>query len=337
MKRLLTLFLVLTAVFAFGLAHADQTLNGAGSTFAYPIYSAWAYDYSKVTGVKLNYQSIGSGGGIQQITNKTVDFGASDAPLTPTELKQKHFLQFPTVIGGVVPVVNIPGIKAGQMKMDSDVLSKIYLGEIKYWDDARIKALNPGLKLPHHEITSIHRSEGSGTTAIFTTYLSAVSPEWKSKVGSGTAVKWLSGIGAKGSEGVANYVRRVQYSIGYVEFSYILQEHMAYALMKNKEGRFVAPTVQSFKDAAGKADFSPAKDFYLWLVDAPGKTSWPIAGGTFILLSKDLPQANVKVAKFFAWAFKNGDPSAIRLAYVPLPTSLKNKILTYLRKNGIKF
>ena len=337
MKRFMALLLVLGSVFAFGLAQAAQTLNGAGSTFAYPIYSAWAYDYSKVAGVNLNYQSIGSGGGIQQITNKTVDFGASDAPLTPAELRQKHFLQFPTVIGGVVPVVNIPGVRAGQMKMDSNVLAGIYLGNIKYWDDPRIKALNPGLRLPHHVITVIHRSEGSGTTAIFTTYLSAVSPEWKARVGSGVAVKWPAGDGAKGSEGVANYVKRFPYSIGYVEFAYILQEHMADVLMKNKAGAYASPTIQAFKDAAAKADFSPAKDFYLWLVNAPGKTSWPIAGATFILLSKDLPASNAKVCKFFDWAYKNGDASAIRLAYVPLPTVLKNKIRSYWKKAGIRY
>ncbi len=335
MKRLVGILLILAAPLVFGTAFAAETLNGAGSTFAYPIYSAWAYAYGKVTGVQLNYQSIGSGGGIQQITNKTVDFGASDAPLPPAELAKKHFLQFPTVIGGVVPVVNIPGIRAGRMKLDGATLSGIYLGEIRSWNDPRIKALNPGLNLPNHVITTIHRSEGSGTTAIFTTYLGAVSPAWKAKVGAGTAVKWPVGLGAKGSEGVANYVNRVPYSIGYVEFAYILQEKMAYALMKNKAGLYVSPTFQSFKDAAAKADFSPANDFYLWLVNAPGKTSWPIAGGTFILLSKDLPQSNRKVVKFFDWSYKNGDPAAEKLAYVPLPLVLKNKIRAYWKKAGI--
>ncbi|MDA8086566.1 MAG: phosphate ABC transporter substrate-binding protein PstS [Nitrospiraceae bacterium] len=335
MKRLWSLLLVLSVVFAFGTAQAAETLNGAGSTFAYPIYSAWAYAYGKVTGVQLNYQSIGSGGGIQQIRNKTVDFGASDAPLPPAELAKDHLLQFPTVIGGVVPVVNIPGIRAGQLKLDSGTLAAIYLGQIRYWNDPRIRALNPGINLPNHVITTIHRSEGSGTTAIFTTYLSAISPAWKSRVGAGTAVKWPGGIGAKGSEGVANYVNRVPYSIGYVEFAYILQEKMAYVLMKNRAGIYLSPTFQSFKDAAAKADFSPAKSFYLWLVNAPGRTSWPIAGATFILLSKDLPQSNRKVVRFFDWAYKNGDPSAERLAYVPLPLVLKNKIRAYWKKAGI--
>ncbi|MDA8169097.1 MAG: phosphate ABC transporter substrate-binding protein PstS [Nitrospiraceae bacterium] len=331
------LFVLTAVLFSFGIAQAAERLDGAGSTFAYPIYSAWAHDYYKLTGVELNYQSIGSGGGIKQIENKTVDFGASDAPLTPEELRKAHLIQFPTVIGGVVPVVNIPGIKAGQMKMDADTLSRIYLGEVKFWDDARIRALNPGLRLPHHEISVVHRSEASGTTAIFTTYLAKISPEWKAKVGEGTAVNWPVGLGAKGSEGVSNYVKRIPYSISYVEFAYILQERMANVLMKNREGQFVSPTFDSFKEAAAKADFSPARDFYLWLVDSPGRKSWPIAGGTFILLSKDKPQSNQKVCKFFDWSYRNGDKTAEKLAYVPLPLSLKNKIRNYWKKEGIAY
>ncbi len=338
MKRLLALFLVLSAVFAFGLAQAAQTLNGAGSTLAFPIYSAWAYDYARITGIQFNYGSIGSGGGIQQITNKTVDFGASDSPLKPEVLRQKGFLQFPTVTAGVVPVVNIPGVRPGQMRLDGPTLEKIYMSEIKYWDDPRIKALNPGLRLPHHVITTIHRSEASGTTAIFTHYLSAISPEWKARVGQGIAVRWPAGIGAKGSEGVTNYAKRLQYSIGYVEFAYILQEHMPYVLMKNRAGYYVAPTVQSFRDAAGKAAFSPKKGFYLWLVNAPGKTSWPIAGATFILLNKALPKPiNDKVVKFFNWGFTHGDAAALRLTYIPLPASLKNKIRAYWKENGLSY
>ncbi len=338
MKRLLAVFLVLSSVFAFGLAQAAQTLNGAGSTLAYPLYSAWAYDYARMTGIRFNYGSIGSGGGIQQITNKTVDFGASDSPLSPAVLRQKGFLQFPTVTAGVVPVVNIPGVRPGQMKLDGPTLEKIYMGEIKYWDDPRIKALNPGLRLPHHVITTIHRSEASGTTAIFTHYLAAISPEWRAKVGQGIAVKWPVGIGAKGSEGVTNYANRVQYSIGYVEFAYILQEHMPYVLMKNRAGYYVGPTVQSFKEAAGKAAFNPQKGFYLWLVNAPGKGSWPIAGATFILLNKSLPKAvNDTVVKFFNWGFTHGDAEALRLTYIPLPTLLKNKIRAYWKANGLSY
>ena len=335
MKRLTAFLLILVIPLVFGLAYAAEIMNGAGSTLAEPLYQAWAFEYAKVTGAKLNYQGIGSGGGILQIMNKTVDFGASDAPLHPEELKAKHLLQFPTVIGAAVPVVNIPGIRAGEIKMDSNVLAGIYLGVIKNWNDPRIKALNPGVNLPNHGITTIHRSEASGTTAIFTHYLAAVSPEWASKVGKGTAVKWPAGIGAKGSEGVANYVKRVAYSIGYVEFAYIQQEHMAYVVMKNKAGQYVSPTVASFKEAAGKAAFSPRNDFYLWLVNAPGKGSWPIAGGTFILLNKDLPQSNAKIVKFFDWSYKNGDAQALKLTFVPLPLSLKNKIRAYWKENGV--
>lgn len=335
MRRLTALLIILIVPLAFGLAYAAETLNGAGATFPYPVYSAWAYDYQKATGVQLNYQSIGSGGGIQQIESKTVDFGASDAPLKPEDIAQHNLLQFPTVIGGVIPVVNMAGINAGQVKLDGKVLAGIYMGNIKSWDDPAIKALNPGLSLPHHGITVIHRSDGSGTTAIFTNYLSDVSPEWKTNVGADKAVKWPAGIGAKGNEGVANYVKQVSDSIGYVEFAYVMQNKMAYTLMKNSSGKYVAPSFQSFKEAAAKADFDPAKNFYLWLVNAPGKGSWPIAGATFILLAKDQPQSNVKVVKFFDWAYKSGDAAAERLVYVPLPSSLKNKIRGYWKKNGI--
>ena len=336
MKRFLSIAAVLSLVLMAGWALAAETLNGAGSTLAQPLYVAWAYTYGKVAGLQLNYQGIGSGGGIQQIESKTVDFGASDAPLSSEELRKNHLVQFPTVVGAVVPVVNIPGIKAGELRFDGPTLARIYMGEIKNWNDPAIKALNPKVKLPDHGITIIHRSEGSGTTAIWTHFLSAVSPAWASSVGMGTAVKWPVGIGAKGSEGVANYVKRVQYSMGYVEFAYIQQGHMAYVLVKNKAGVYVSPTVKSFKDAAGKADFNPKTDFNLWLVNAPGKTSWPIAGGTFILMNTDLPQAaNAKVAKFFGWAFKNGDQEALKLTFVPLPQSLKNKIMAYLKSHGV--
>ena len=339
MKRFFLGILLIAAMpLVFGTAFAAQALVGAGSTLAYPIYSAWAYDYVRTTGVQLNYQSIGSGGGIRQITNRVVDFGASDAPLPPAELKKKGFLQFPTVTAGVVPVVNIPGIKPGQMRLDGPTLEKIYMGEIKNWNDPRIKALNPGLNLPNHVIVTIHRAEASGTTSIFTHYLSAISPEWKSKVGADIAVRWPVGIGAKGSEGVTNYVKRVQYSIGYVEFAYILEEHMPYVLMKNKAGYYVSPTVASFKEAAGKAAFNPQNGFYLWLVNAPGKGSWPIAGGTFILLNKAYPKSrNDQVVKFFNWGFTHGDATDLRLTYIPLPLSLKNKIRAYWKANGLSY
>ena len=337
MKRALALSLILASavLFSFGAATAAETLNGAGATFPYPVYSAWAFDYNKVSGVRLNYQSIGSGGGQSQITARTVDFGASDAPLEPAKLDELKLYQFPAVIGGVVPVVNISGVKAGKLRLDAAALCKVLLGDIKYWDDGEIKALNRGLKLPHGEITVVHRSDGSGTTAIFTTYLSAVCPEWKDKVGSGKAVKWPTGIGGKGNEGVANYVKRVKNSIGYVEFAYAEQNKLSYVLLKNAAGNFVEPSFDNFKDAAATGDFDPGKHFYLWLTDAPGKNAWPIAGATFILLAREKTEANMKVVKFYDWAFKYGDATAEKLVYVPLPDSLKDKIRTYWKDKGI--
>jgi phosphate transport system substrate-binding protein len=335
MKVFLKLALALALVFSFAHAEAAEMLNGAGATFPYPVYSAWAFDYNKVTGVQLNYQSIGSGGGIKQISSRTVDFGASDKPLTPAELAKDSLLQFPAVMGGVVPVVHISGVKAGALKLDSDALCKIYLGDINHWDDKEIKSLNPALRLPHDEITVVHRSDGSGTTAIFTTYLSEVCPAWKSKVGAGTSVSWPVGIGGKGNEGVANYTKRQDNSIGYVEFAYAEQNKLAYALLKNSSGNFVKPSFETFEDAAATADFDPQKNFYLWLVNAPGKQAWPIAGATFILLAKEKPESNKKVVKFYDWAFKNGDKKAKELIYVPLPMSLKNKIKAYWKTNGL--
>jgi phosphate transport system substrate-binding protein len=337
MNNLLSVFTALSiSLWAFGSSFAaDIKLNGAGASFPYPVYSAWAYEYNRVSGVKLNYQSIGSGGGIRQIVNRTVDFGASDAPLKPEELKKNNLIQFPAVIGGVVPVVNIPGIRAGELRLDSNALCRIYLGEINYWDDEKIKRLNPGKALPHKEITVVHRSDGSGTTAIFTDYLSAVSSDWKEKVGAGNAVKWPVGIGGKGNEGVANYVKRVKYSIGYVEFAYAKQNRLAHTVLKNPAGNFVEPGFESFKNAADSGDFDPKKDFYLWLNNAPGKDAWPIAGATFVLLVKEKKDSNINVVKFYDWAFKNGDQTAERLIYVPLPVSLKNKIRGYWKTHGI--
>lgn len=316
-------------------AGAEETLNGAGATFPYPAYSAWAFDYNKASGAKLNYQSIGSGGGIRQITERTVDFGASDAPLAPEQLDKDRLLQFPAVIGGVVPVVNIPGVTAGELRLDSDAVCRIYLGEIRYWDDGKIKALNPKANIPHNEITVVHRSDGSGTTAIFTEYLSGACPDWKKSVGSGTSVKWPAGIGGKGNEGVANYVKRSSNSIGYVEFAYARQNKLAHILLRNSAGNFVEPSFDSFEDAAATGDFNPNKHFHLWLTNAPGKTSWPIAGATFILLAKEKKDSNMKVVRFFDWAFKNGDNTAKNLVYIPLPKSLKEKVTAYWKANGI--
>jgi phosphate transport system substrate-binding protein len=335
MKTVFKVGLVLAFVLGAVSVQAADSLNGAGASFPYPVYSAWAYNYHKATGVQLNYQSIGSGGGIRQITNRTVEFGASDAPQTPEFLQKNNLMQFPAVMGGVVLVVNIRGVKAGRMHLDSDAVCKIYLGEITYWDDAKIKSMNPKLKLPHKVITVVHRSDGSGTTAIFTTYLSQACSDWKDKVGAGTSVKWPVGIGGKGNEGVANYVRRSGNSIGYVEFAYAKQNKLAYTLLKNPAGHFVAPKFETFEDAAATGDFEPEKDFYLWLVNAKGKNAWPIAGATFILLAKDKKEADMKTVKFYDWAFKHGDNKAKELVYIPLPESLKDKIRNYWKAHGI--
>ncbi len=316
-------------------AIAGETINGAGATFPYPVYAAWAYMYYKETGIKLNYQSIGSGGGVRQIKNRTVDFGASDAPLPPEKLDKYKLYQFPAIIGGVVPVVNIPGVKSGQLKLDSKAICNIYLGKIKYWDNKHLKKINPELNLPHKEIQVVHRADGSGTTAIFTTYLSGACPEWKEKVGSGKAVKWPVGIGGKGNEGVANYVKRLKYSIGYVEFAYAKQNKLAYTLLKNPAGNFVAPSIETFKAAGATANFDPKKDFYLWMVNAPGKKAWPIAGASFILEAREKTETNKKVNRFFKWAFEKGDKIAERLDYVPLPEKLKQKIFNYWKEKGI--
>ncbi|MBN2654172.1 MAG: phosphate ABC transporter substrate-binding protein PstS [Nitrospirae bacterium] len=315
---------------------ASENLNGAGASFPAPVYQSWAYDYNKATGIRINYQSIGSGGGQRQIVNRTVDFGASDDPLKPEQLKKDNLIQFPAVIGGVVAVVNIAGVKEGELRLDADTLSKIFLGEIKTWDDSRIKTLNPKTALPAKPITVVHRSDGSGTTAIFTNYLTSVSADWKSKVGEGKAVKWPVGIGGKGNEGVANYVRQTPNSIGYVEFAYAKQNKLAFTQLKNRAGSFVNPGFDSFEDAADTGDFDPKKDFYTWLNNTPGKNSWPIAGATFILLAKDKTAQSAKAAKFFEWAFKNGDAKAKELVYVPLPKSLKDKIRLYWKLNSIQ-
>jgi len=336
MKKILKLLLAFTFVLGFSTAEAVERLNGTGASFPYPLYSAWAYDYHKVTGVQLNYQSIGSGGGVKQITARTVDFGASDAPLTPAELAKDKLLQFPAVIGGVVPVVNLGKVGAGQLKLDADALCRIFLGEIKYWDDQKILKMNAGLKLPHSDITVVYRSDGSGTTAIFTDYLNGTCPAWKQKVGAGKAVKFAVGVGGKGNEGVANYVKRAANSIGYVEFAYAKQNKLDYTQLKNAAGNFIMPNFESFEDAADTGDFDPKKGFYVWLNNAPGKNSWPIAGATFILLAKEKTDSNKKVVKFFDWAFKNGDNKAKALIYVPLPKSLEEKIRAYWKSNGLQ-
>ena len=300
-----------------------QDVTGAGASFPAPLYSKWAADYNRATGVKINYQSVGSGAGLRQIEAKTVDFGASDAPLKDDELAKKGLVQFPTVIGGVVPVVNIKGIAPGQLKLNGQLLGDIYLGKITKWTDPAIKALNPTLALPDAAIAPVRRADGSGTTFIFTNYLSKVNPEWKTKVGEGTAVNWPVGAGGKGNEGVAAFVSRLPNSIGYVEYSYVKQNKMAFAQVRNAAGTFVSPDDTAFKAAAVGADWT--KSFYQILTEQPGKDAWPITGATFILMQKaqDKPAQATAVLKFFEWAYKTGDKNAEELDYVPMPANVK--------------
>lgn len=314
------------AAVAFGGLAAAQDVTGAGATFPAPLYAKWASEYNKATGVKINYQSVGSGAGIRQIDAKTVAFGASDMPLKDEELAKKGQVQFPTVIGGVVPVVNIKGINPGQLRLNGQVLGDIYLGKIARWNDAAIKALNPTLPLPDAAISPVRRADGSGTTFIFTNYLSKVNPEWKSKVGEGTAVNWPAGAGGKGNEGVAAFVGRLPNSIGYVEYAYVKQNKMNYALMQNAAGQFVSPDDTAFKAAAAGAEWS--KSFYQILTNQPGAQSWPITGATFILMHKqqDKPAEAAATLKFFEWAYRNGDRMAEDLDYVPMPASVKAQI-----------
>jgi phosphate transport system substrate-binding protein len=301
-----------------------KAISGAGATFPYPIYAKWAESYAKNTGVKMNYQSIGSGGGIKQIEAKTVDFGASDAPLKPEELDKQGLMQFPMIMGGVVPVVNVPGIKPGQLKITAKVLADIYLGKITKWNDAAIKKLNSGLKLPSKEITVVHRSDGSGTTWIYTNYLTKVSKDWAKNVGNDKAVAWPTGVGGKGNEGVASYVGRIKGSIGYVEYAYALQNKMTYALLQNKDGNFVKPETKTFQAAAANADWKNAAGFYMVLTDQPGKESWPITGASFILVYKaqQKPDTAKAVLKFFDWSYHHGAKMAEKLDYVPMPSSV---------------
>lgn len=303
-----------------------QSVTGAGATFPAPIYSKWADSYSKATGVKINYQSVGSGAGIKQIKGKTVDFGASDAPLSDEELQKDGLLQFPTVIGGVVPVINVPGIATGQLKLSGEVLGDIFLGKVAKWNAPAIAGLNPGVKLPDADIAVVRRADGSGTSFVFTTYLSKVNAEWKTKVGAGTAVNWPTGAGGKGNEGVAAFVQRLPNSIGYVEYAYAKQNKMNHVQLRNQAGSFVAPDDLTFKAAAAGADW--VKTFAQDLTDKPGKDSWPITGATYIIMYKsaDKPEASSTALKFFEWAYQNGDKSAEELEFVPLPAAVKDLV-----------
>ena len=303
-------------------------LTGAGATFPYPIYAKWAEAYKAKTGVGLNYQPIGSGGGIAQIKAKTVTFGASDKPLSPGDLEASGLTQFPTVIGGVVPVVNIPGIKAGELVLDGKTLADICIGNVKYWDDAAIKKLNPGVNLPHLAIVGVHRSDGSGTNFIFTDYLSKKSPQWAQQVGAATSVDWPTGVGAKGNEGVAENVRQANGSLGYVEYAYAKQNHLAFVRMINRDGVPTEPTAAAFQAASAKTDWAHAPGFYVVLTDQAGHDAWPIAGATFIIVYKNPadPNAQKEALKFFKWAYENGDSLAESLDYVALPQATKDAV-----------
>ena len=306
-------------------------ISGAGATFPYPIYAKWADTYKKQTGNELNYQSIGSGGGIKQITARTVTFGASDVPLTAKELAGAgDLIQWPMVMGGIVPVVHIEGIKAGDITLDGPALAKIFLGEIKTWDDAALKKLNPGVKLPSDAIAVVHRSDGSGTTFNFTNYLGKISPEWASKVGSNTSVEWPVGIGAKGNEGVANNVQQAQNSIGYVETAYAKQSKLTTTKMVNKDGKTVEANGASVKAAAANADWAKSDGFYLLITDQAGAGVWPISASTFILMPKKVKDAasSEEALKFFAWAYANGDKAAEELDYVPMPENVKKLVIS---------
>ena len=303
-------------------------ITGAGATFPYPVYAKWAEAYKKATGVGMNYQSIGSGGGIKQIEAKTVDFGASDMPLTPEDLQKNGLMQFPAIMGGVVPVVKLEGVQPGQLHFTGQLLADIYLGKVTKWNDQEIAKLNPGVKLPATEITVVHRSDGSGTNFLWTNYLSQVSPEFKSKVGEGTSVNWPGGVGGKGNEGVASYTQKIDGALGYVEYAYAKQNKLTYALMQNKSGKFVAPTDETFAAAAANADWKGTPGMRVILTNQPGDKAWPITGASFILLHKkaEKPEATREVLKFYDWAFKNGKQMAESLDYVPMPETVVQTI-----------
>jgi len=341
MKKIIFGFLFLIIIAVFGCKKVSEKpevkkfINGAGASFPYILYANWANEYYKLTGIKINYQSIGSGGGIRQVIEKTVDFGASDMPLDPKEVEDKKLLQFPTVIGAVVPVVNLPEIKNSLLTLDGETLCEIYMGKITKWNDPKIKALNPNFELPSNSITPVYRADASGTTAIFTKYLSQVCKPWEKKIGFGTAVNWPVGIGAKGNEGVANYVKRTPYTIGYVELAYAIQNKLSCVKLKNSSGNVVEPKEKNIKEAILHAELDPSKHFYVWFTNTPGKEAWPIVGATYILLHRDNKEINKDVVKFFDWAFKNGDRIAERLTYIPLPGEIKEKVRFYWKKYEI--
>jgi phosphate transport system substrate-binding protein len=323
MKKIVTVLLALASF-----AVSAQQITGAGATFPFPIYSKWASEYNKATGIRLNYQSIGSGGGVQQIKAKTVDFGATDDPMKAEELDSLGLVQFPTVIGGIVPVINVAGIKPGELKLTGPLLADIYLGKITKWNDTAIQSINPDVKLPDTDILTVHRADGSGTTFGWTNYLSKVSPEWKEKVGEGKALKWPNGQGGKGNEGVAGLVRQVKNTIGYVEYAYAKQSKLTHVQVKNSAGKFVQPDDATFAAAAANAKWNSVPGMGVILTNQPGADSWPITSATFILMYKTQkdPVAGKNVTDFFEWAFKNGNASAAELDFVPLPDAVKDQV-----------
>jgi phosphate transport system substrate-binding protein len=335
MKRFVT---ALTAAAVLGLAAhgaAAADISGAGATFPYPVYAKWAQAYKDATGIGLNYQSIGSGGGIKQITNRTVTFGASDRPLSGEELDKAGLTQWPQIMGGVVPAINVPGIEPGELVLDGETLADIYLGNITSWDDEAIKELNPSLDLPDTAIAPVYRSDGSGTTFLFTDYLTKVSDEFGRGIGSNTAVQWPVGIGAKGNEGVAAMVKQMQGGVGYVEYAYVKQNKMPYARLLNQAGEAVEPSSETFQAAAANADWSSEPGFGVILTDEPGEKSWPITGASFILMPKTpkSPDTAKQALDFFAWAFENGDRMAQELDYVPMPDTVVDQIESSWSKN----
>lgn len=323
------------ALLTFGTLATAMEITGAGATFPQPIYTRWAAEFHKATGNKVNYQGIGSGGGIRQITNRTVDFGASDAPLKPEELDKHGLLQFPAVIGAVVIAYNIPELGKTVLDLDARAVCDIYMGKIKKWNDPYIKQLNPKVNLPDRSIVVVHRSDASGTSWLFTNWLSKTCPEWKEGIGFGTSVKWPTGVGGKGNPGVANYVKRSQGGIGYVEYIFAKENNLPMAKVKNREGVFVEPNIKTVQSAASYAQWDKSKHFYQVITDQPGRDTYPIAGVTFILLAKDQPERSKKATTFFRWAYQNGDKHAEELNYMPMPPKVKNMIFEYWKEHGV--
>lgn len=337
-NRLFTLLTLLSLIAPS--VYAADSITGSGATFPAPLYAAWAVRYGKETGIKVKYNEIGSGGGLKEIRSRTVDFGASDVPLLPNDLAKDGLIQFPAVIGGVVLAVHIPGVNTAAIHLAPETVCGIYSGEITYWDDKKIAAINQGVFLPKIKIIPVHRSDESGTTAIFTNYLNKVCPSWRAKAGEGTTIDWPAGRGAKGSVGVAQYVKNYPGAVGYIEFSNAKQQNLNCIKLKNAAGSIVEPGRESFQEAAATGMFYqgtliPKKDFYLWLTNAQGKQAWPLTGATFIILAKDRKRANDKVARFFGWAYKKGDAHARDLLYFPLPRALKVSVEMYWQENGI--